>query len=71
MAATHNSAGSGDQIKRPLNSAQRRAAESAALADQQARLKQEAAERRAKRAGTTEAVSLPRTPAGKPRNDAP
>ena len=50
MAATPKETVSSEPINRRPSSAQRRAAESASLSNQQARLKQEAADRRAQRA---------------------
>ncbi len=70
MAATHKVTVSAEPINRRPSSAQRRAAESAWLSNQQAKLKQEAAERRAQRAdNSVPAPPIPRRAASAHTSD--
>ena len=68
MADTYKLTGS-DPINRRPSAAQRRAAEIASLADQQAQLKQEAADRRARLASKNIPATPPEAPASAPNSD--
>lgn len=69
MAAKHKVTVSVQPTNHRLSSAERRAAQIASLSNKQAELKQESAERRAKRASNPRPASTPRRPAEQRRSN--